>query len=454
MPLIESTVAFAADPRDAMRDGATDVAARLQAAGFITYWAGGCVRDLLRGAVPLDYDIATNALPDQVIRIFPDAHLTGKSFGVVRVTRNAHDFEIATFRADHAYSDGRHPDAVTFSDPPTDAARRDFTINALFYDPIARRLYDYVDGSRDLQSRIVRAVGDPARRFAEDHLRLLRAIRFAARLEFTIEPDTAAAILAAAETIVRISAERVRDELGRILTEAARPGDAIALMEQMGLLQAILPEVRAMRDQAQPPQFHPEGDVLAHTIIMLNNLPRPPGLRLALAVLLHDVGKPVTAHQAEDRLRFHHHAETGAAIARLIMERLRFSNDDTDAVTLMVNNHMRFMNVREMRRATLRTLVGGPCFPDELELHRLDCEASHGDLDNYHFLREFQSALAAEPALPKPWITGHDIIALGVPEGRAVGEWHKRAYERQLEGLAPDREVLLAWLKANINPSP
>lgn len=449
MPTPESIVAFPPAPADSARLDAIAIVRRLQAAGFISYWAGGCVRDLLRGAAPRDYDIATNAIPDEVIRLFPDAHPTGKSFGVARVALNDRDFEIATFRADHGYSDGRHPDAVTFSDPVTDAERRDFTINAMFYDPVTTTLWDHVGGRADLEAGLIRAVGDPERRFLEDHLRMLRAVRFAARLEFKIEAITAAAIRKMAGRVAALSGERIRGELELLLTEPPKPGDAVALMEQIGLLEVILPEVAAMRRQAQPEAFHPEGDVLAHTILMLNAMERPT-FRLAMAVLLHDVGKPVTACQAADRLRFNRHAEAGVEIARRIMARLRCANDDIDAVAAMVGAHMRFINVKEMRRSTLRALVGNPLFEDEMELHRLDCLASHGELANYDFLRRFQAELAAEPALPKPWINGGDVIALGIPEGRAVGDWLRRAYERQLEGQAAGRDELLAWLRTTL----
>jgi poly(A) polymerase len=402
---------------------------------------------------PKDYDIATNASPDTVETLFPHSVLVGKSFGVVRAPVDGVFFEIATFRADLAYEDGRRPSGVTFSDPRTDALRRDFTINAIFLDPIPNVFHDFVGGQADLQARIIRCVGDPIRRFQEDHLRLLRAVRFASTLGFTIDPQTAQAIRDSAPLLVRITPERIRDELVRTLVEAERPGDALQLLEDLRLLEVFLPEVSRLRQQAQPPEFHPEGDVFAHTVLMLNQMQeRSP--QLAMALLLHDVGKPDTARQAPDRIRFDGHAEVGARIAQTIMERLKFSSLDLDTVTACTENHMRFMAVQKMRRSTLRTLVGRPTFPMELEVHRLDCLASHGTLDNYQFLVDFLRSLEAEPVLPKPWITGHDIMAMGVPPGKAVGTWRARAYDAQLEGSFNNRQELLDWLRLQVVTQP
>lgn len=422
----------------------------LQQAGHTAYWAGGCVRDLLLGKTPIDYDIATSAVPDQIEMIFPRAELTGKSFGVCRVQFDETLFEVATFRSDLAYTDGRHPEGVRFTDAPTDAQRRDFTVNALFYDPISERLLDFVGGRADLEEGIIRAVGDPDARFKEDHLRILRALRFAARLDFAIEPATLKALMADAPQLLRISPERIREELVRLFMEALRPGDAFRQIEATGVLAVVLPELARMRGQEQPPEFHPEGDVFTHTAVMLDRMARR-SPRLIFSVLLHDVGKPTTAEYRDGRWRFENHARVGAALAREILTRLRFSNDDIDAIVHMVGNHMRFQNVSEMRRSTLRTLVGHPVFEDELELHRLDCEASHGMLDNLEFLENFRMALQSEPALPPRWITGHDLLAMGIPSGPKVGEWLKTAYEKQLEGQFADRETLLAWLRTVVD---
>jgi tRNA nucleotidyltransferase/poly(A) polymerase len=441
-------------PGSAPQEGAAAVVRRLQQEGFTAYWAGGCVRDLIMGRTPKDYDVATNALPDRVLGLFPQAVAVGKSFGVVRVPLESDWYEVATFRQDHGYADGRHPAGVTFSDPETDAQRRDFTINALFYDPVAGRVLDYVDGAADIGVHVVRTVGAPEARFRDDHLRMLRAVRFTATLGFRLHADTAAAIRVLAPAIAGISAERIRDELSRMLTEAPQAGEALRLLHETGLLAVILPEVVALRHQAQPPEYHPEGDVFEHTVLMLNTMSHPDA-RLAWAVLLHDVGKPPTARIADDgRIRFERHAHVGADLARGILERLRFPNDDREAIVYAVGNHMRFVNVREMRRATLRRLVGAPTFPLEIEVHRLDCSASHGDLSNYEYLTAFREQLEAEPVLPEPWITGRDIMALGVPEGPAVGQWRKQAYDLQLEGAYPDREALLAWLKAALRAQP
>jgi tRNA nucleotidyltransferase/poly(A) polymerase len=430
-------------------EGAVEVVRRLQATGFIAYWAGGCVRDLVLNRQARDYDIATNAVPDKVMELFPKSVAVGKSFGVVRVPVADHWYEVATFRQDADYEDGRHPLRVTFSDPESDAQRRDFTVNALFYDPVRQEVIDYVAGLEDLGHRLIRAVGEPLKRFQEDHLRLLRAVRFAATLEFALDEVTAQAIRDTAGRIALISAERVRDELTRLLVESARAGDALVLLRDLGLLREVLPEIDAMQGVEQPPEYHPEGDVFQHTVAMLNGM-RTDDARLAWAVLLHDVGKPSTAQFKEGRWRFECHAGVGEVQTRAILARLKFSSDDMNAIAFMVGNHMRFVDVKSMRRATLRRLVGAPTFPQELDLHRLDCLACHGDLENYHYLGEFRRQMESEPVLPAPWVDGRDIMALGVPEGREVGVWRKKAYDAQLEGIVADREALLAWLRREI----
>lgn len=434
---------------DAQRLAAVEAVRRLQQAGFTAYWAGGCVRDILLERHPKDYDVATLALPDQVAGLFPGSVEVGKAFGVVRAPVAEYIFEVATFRMDWEYVDGRRPRQVTFSDPVTDAQRRDFTINALFYDPLTSWVHDHVGGKADLDARLVRCVGDPAKRFGEDYLRMLRAVRFASTLEFRLDPSTAAAIRAAAANAGRISAERVREELTRIFLEATRPGDALRLLDEVGLLEALLPEIIPMKTQQQPPQFHPEGDVFEHTVAMLNLMNARDAV-LAWSVLLHDVGKPATARQTPERIRFDGHDAEGARIARTILDRLRFSNDDIEAITQCVRSHMRFQDVQRMRQSTLRRMAGAPTFLTELELHRLDCLASHGDLQNHEFLRSFSESYTSQPVLPRPWISGHDIMGLGIPEGREVGLWHRRAYEAQLDQRFPDRETLLRWLEEEI----
>jgi tRNA nucleotidyltransferase/poly(A) polymerase len=428
---------------------------RLQESGHTAYWAGGCVRDRLLDRRPKDYDIATDATPDDISELFPHSILVGKSFGVVRAPVEDTYLEIATFRRDSVYLDGRRPESVTFTTPREDARRRDFTINAMFYDPVAGVLHDFVDGRADLEAGIVRCVGDPARRFAEDHLRMLRAIRFAATLGFRIAEETAEAIRANAQSIIRISQERVRDELTRILCEAAKPGEALATLERLGLLRVILPEVSAMVGQEQPPQFHPEGDVFTHTVLMLDMMSPARDPRLAYAVLLHDVGKPVTADSSTDRIRFNGHASEGATMSKAILRRLRLRTDDITFVSACIHNHMRFMHVRQMRQATLRKLVGAETFPVELELHRLDCMASHRKMHNYDFLQEYLLELEteSEEALPDAWIRGGDMLATGVPQGPQVGRWLKTAYDAQLEGGFEGREQLLRWLRRQIAES-
>ena len=407
------------------------------------------MRDLILGRAPKDYDIATDAVPDQVLAMFKGAVAVGKSFGVVRVPLGADWYEVATFRRDHDYIDGRHPSAVTYSDPATDASRRDFTINALFLDPLRGVLIDHVAGRTDIDRRVVRTVGTAGDRFREDHLRMLRAVRFAATLDFKLDDATALAIRATAAAIVGVSAERIRDELTRMWLEAVRAGEALELLDTVGLLAVVLPEVAAMKGVEQPPEYHPEGDVFRHTVIMMNAL-HTDDARLAWSVLLHDVGKPPTAKLIDGRFRFERHANVGADMVRGILGRLRFSNDDTDAIAFMVGNHMRFVNTHEMRRATLRRLVGAPTFTEELELHRLDCQASHGGMENYDYLIAFREQMRAEPVLPAAWVTGHDVMGLGVREGPQVGAWCKKAYEVQLEGSVADRAALLEWLRGEM----
>ncbi len=429
------------------RHAATRIITRLQDEGHIAYWAGGCVRDMLLGSLPRDYDIATGAPPEAVLACFPHAVAVGKSFGVMMVSCDGFHFETATFRQDHDYQDGRHPGAVTFATPQEDAKRRDFTINAMFYDPVGDRLHDFVNGRADLAARCIRCVGDPGQRFAEDHLRLLRAVRFAATLAFTIEPATAAAIRHHANDLMRISTERIRDEFTRTLLEARQPGAALRMLEDFGLLPVFLPEVSALQHQDQPRAFHPEGDVFNHTAMMLDRMElRDPVL--AYAVLLHDIAKPATAFHDGQRIRFNGHAEEGARMAESILRRMRLPNRIIEAVAACVHGHMRFMEVKKMRRATLRRMTGRPTFELELELHRLDCLASHAMLDNHAFASRARDAFADEPALPPPWINGRDLIALGISPGPRIGAWLQAAYNIQLDGRHSDREALLRWLKA------
>ena len=431
-------------------DFAREVVQHLNSSGYTAYWAGGCVRDMLLDLTPKDYDIATSARPDDVLNCFPDAIEVGKSFGVIRVPWKGVYFEVATFRRDHGYRDGRHPESVSFAEPETDAQRRDFTINAMFYDPIDETVHDFVEGRQDLEKQSVRCVGDPQKRFSEDHLRMLRAARLAATLEFDIEENTEAAIRWNSAHINKISMERVREELVRLFLESKRAGQALVLLDRLELLEPLLPEVVAMKGQEQPPEFHPEGDVFTHTAMLLDQMEYRSS-RLAFSALLHDIGKPVTATTDQTgRIRFNRHAGVGADMTRVIMRRLRFSNEDIDAVTHCVNNHMRFVDVPKMKTSTLRKFVGSPTFLIEMELHRLDCLSSHGKLDTYNYIRKFQKSLAEEPVLPRPWITGRELLDLGLKEGKALGSWLQAAYDAQLEGRFESRESLLTWLEEEI----
>ena len=440
------------DPQHELRAHAVEVVARLQQAGHTTYWAGGSVRDMLLGLTPVDYDIATAATPEAVQALFNESLAVGKAFGVVRVRWGDDWFEVATFRTDHGYDDGRHPTGVSFTDAQGDAARRDFTINGIFYDPVRADLHDFVNGRADIQARVVRCVGDPRERFAEDHLRMLRAVRFTSVLGFALDPPTAEAIHAMARSITAISPERIGDEITRLLVESPRAGDAINLLDRVGLLAPLLPEIKGMQGQAQPERFHPEGDVFEHTVAMLNLVEGRDRL-LTFAVLLHDVGKPGTARETPERIRFDGHAALGAEISRSLLRRLRFSNRDQDTISQCVHDHMRFMDVQRMRPATLRRMIGAPAFATELELHRLDCLASHGSLENYEYVRQFEASVKDEPILPPPWLSGHDIMAMGVPKGPQVGRWRTAAYEAQLNGEVDAPGALRAWVQARLEDS-
>jgi poly(A) polymerase len=430
-----------------MESTARGLVDRLREAGHIAYFAGGCVRDLVRGKAPKDIDIATEARPEQVQKIFPRTYAVGAHFGVIVVLENELQFEVATFRADGIYLDGRHPAEVRFSSPEEDARRRDFTINGMFFDPPNDAVIDFVGGRSDLEARLVRAIGDPAQRFAEDRLRLLRAIRFATVLDFTVEEATWTAIVRAADTIGEISAERIREELVRIFLspQRARGWD---LLDASGLMKQILPELEAMKGCEQPPQFHPEGDVFQHTRIMLQLLPDEVSLPLVLSVLFHDIGKPPTASVDEEgRIRFNGHDKLGAEMTEALMERLRFSRAEIDATVEAVRQHMVFKDVPNMRLAKLKRFMARPTFADELELHRVDCASSHGMLDNYEFLQRKQEEFAHEPIIPPPLVRGDDLIALGMKPGPRFGEILEAVETRQLEGTLRDREEALAWVK-------
>jgi poly(A) polymerase len=431
---------------------AKEIALALRSAGHQAYFAGGCVRDLLLGVEPKDFDVATSAMPDIVMEMFPKTYSVGAHFGVVLVCspdRGGGEIstEVATFRHDGAYSDGRRPDAVRFStDPREDVLRRDFTINGMLLDPVlfektgsaAAATLDYVNGKEDLKAKILRAIGDPALRFAEDKLRMLRGVRFAARLGFEIEPRTMAAIRAAASEIGQVSCERIRDELTLMLTEG-RARRAFELLDATGLLMHVLPEAVKMHGVEQPPQFHPEGDVWVHTMLLLEKLEPGASPTLAWGALLHDIGKPATFRPPDpkkpgDRIRFDGHVEVGVRIAEEILGRLRFSNEDIAQIVALVKNHMRFGDILQMRESTLKRFLRLPKFDEHLALHWMDVNSAHGDLRLYDFAKERYEETPPEIMKPKLLVTGGDLIAAGYRPGPEFKAMLEAAEDAQLEG--------------------
>src|SRR5215831_9474131 len=425
------------------------IARALREHGYSAYLVGGCVRDLLLNREPADYDVATSATPHEVIRIFPETFAVGAQFGVVLVPvrhdtpeglPNNYAIEVATFRSDGAYSDGRHPDEVRFAkDARLDVQRRDFTSNGLLLDPDTREVMDYVGGREDLQRGIVRTIGEAHQRFAEDKLRMLRAVRFAARFGYSIDDQTFAAIRELAPQIHQVSHERVRGEILKMLTEG-HARRAFELLDQTNLLEQVLPEIKKMQGVEQPPQYHPEGDVWIHTLMLLEGLPAGCSKTLALGALLHDVGKPPTFRIAPDRIRFDGHAEIGTKMAEEICRRFRLSNDDTGQVLSLVANHMRFGSVAQMKDSTLKRFFRLPGFEEHLELHRLDCQSSHRDLSLYGFAKEKFHALPAEQIRPTPLITGDDLIAAGYKPGPQFKELLTAVEDAQLEGSITTKE--------------
>jgi poly(A) polymerase len=422
----------------AARDLAFRIVQRLRSHRHQAYLVGGCVRDLILGQEPKDYDVATSARPQEILNLFPGSGLIGAHFGVVMVREDHVHVEVATFRSDHDYRDGRRPERVLFeTDPKSDVERRDFTVNSLLMDPETGEIADYTGGRADLQAGVIRTVGDPGRRFAEDHLRMMRAVRFAARLGFRIHGETMDAIRRMPELIRVVSAERVQHEIARILLEGgARYG--FELLDESGLLAEILPEVAAMKGVQQPPEYHPEGDVWTHTLIMLEMM-RQPSLELALGVLLHDVAKPPTFRRAE-RIRFDGHAELGAKMSEEILGRLRFPAGVIRQVESLVANHLRFKDVKKMKESTLKRFLRMDRFVEHLELHRLDCESSHGLLGNWHFVSEKLAALPAEALRPKRLLSGEDLIAAGFAPGPRFKSALDAVESAQLEGRVSTKE--------------
>ena len=430
---------------------ARSIVERLRAKGFEALYAGGCVRDRLLGVEPHDYDVATSARPEQVEALFPRTVPVGAQFGVILVLEGGAELQVATFRGDGAYHDGRHPESVHYTDAEGDARRRDFTINGLFYDPIAEEVLDYVGGRLDLENRLIRAIGNPSERFAEDKLRLLRAIRFATTLGFSIDPGTWIALLQWAPEIHAVSAERIRDEFCKILLSPNRI-HGFDLLDQSGLLRMILPEMETLKGCDQPPDFHPEGDVFVHTRLMLSLLPENVSLPLVLSVLFHDLGKPPTRIIDETgRIRFNGHEGVSAEISLRIMQRLRFPNEVIDAVIPAVRLHMSFKDVPNMRVSTLKRMMARPTFEDELELHRVDCLGSHGMLDNHAMLIAKREEFSHQPLIPPPLINGNDLIALGWKPGKQFSQVLQSVQNRQLEGTLTSREEALAWLTSEFS---
>jgi poly(A) polymerase len=431
----------------------------LHSAGYEAYLAGGCVRDLLMGHEPADYDVATSATPDVVLNAFPRTFAVGAHFGVVLVADEDAVTEVATFRSDGAYSDGRRPDSVEYTGSAgADARRRDFTINGLFLDAeriasvlnepqtIRKGVIDYVDGLADLDTGILRAIGNPTLRFEEDQLRLLRAVRFAARFGFTIEPATLSAIRVLAPKIATVSCERVRDELTKMLTEG-RARRAFELLDQTGLLAEVLPEIARMKGVEQPAQFHPEGDVWIHTLMLLEQLEAGAPLTLAWGALLHDVGKPPTFRRAPDRIRFDGHVDVGVAIGAEICRRFRFSNDETRQILALIENHMRFADAERMKASTLKRFFRLEDFPQHLALHKMDCLAASCNLDHWEFVRERYEAMPEEAVRPTPLLTGRELIAAGYKPGPRFKEMLHVVEDAQLEGSIRTEEEAMALVQ-------
>ena len=426
---------------------AESIVRQLVQAGHVAVYAGGCVRDaLLERAYP-DVDIATSATPDQVQALFPKASdPQGKAFGVIRLRIDEHVFEIATFRVDGPYLDGRRPSSVTFTTAEEDARRRDFTVNGMFFDPLKNEVLDYVQGRTDLTAKTIRAIGDPVARFTEDRLRLFRALRFAVQLGFEIEPSTWKALVSIAPDSKVISPERVRDELVKVFI-SPNPARGLDLMYDSGLLAVWIPELLEMRGCAQSPEHHPEGDVWVHTRLLLTHLKNPSPV-LAFSALLHDVGKPRTSKtEPNGRIRFFGHEGVGARMAEEILRRLRFSNDDIGAITACIANHMAFKDAPHMRVSTLKRMLARPTFSEELELHRIDCSSSHGQLDIHAFLQDKLSEFSQEEIKPKPLVTGHDLQELGAKPGPAMGKILHQLMDEQLEGKIADRAGALTRAK-------
>jgi tRNA nucleotidyltransferase/poly(A) polymerase len=433
------------------REMANSICKTLRGSGYQALLVGGCVRDLLLGREPADYDVTTDATPEQVMALFPESVAVGARFGVILIPHDGFRVEVATFRSDAGYSDGRHPDSVVYSKTPQeDVQRRDFTINGLLMRHESGEVLDYVGGQADLQAKTIRAIGEPDRRFTEDKLRMMRAVRFAARFGFEIEAETFRAIRRHVAEIHQVSPERLREELTKMLTEGAAR-QAFELLDETWLLQQVLPEIGAMKGVEQPPQFHPEGDVWIHTLMMLEGLPAGSPATLAWGVLLHDVGKPPTfqsATETGDRIRFNNHVGVGVRMAEAICGRLRFSNEDTEQILALVDNHMKFGGVEDMRAATLKKFVRQPRFEEHLVLHRLDCLSSHRNLESYEFVKRFIERTPPEQVRPERLLTGDDLQEMGFRPSPLFSQILQALEDAQLEGQIRNREEATKYVMA------
>lgn len=438
-----------------IRQNALEIVKTLQVHGYKAFFAGGCVRDMIMEKESEDYDIATSALPEVIMKLFERTIPVGVQFGVVVVVKDGHNFEVATFRTEGSYTDGRHPDYVAFSTPEADVKRRDFTINGLLYDPVKNEILDYVGGQADIAKGIIRTIGDPVERFTEDKLRMIRAARFACRFNFPIHEDTQRAIIQLARNIHAVSAERIREELEKILT-GTNPHIGIKLLDELHLLQEILPEVSAMKGVRQPENFHPEGDVFVHTLLCLSKLApvseqrmERPSWTLAMGVLLHDIGKTITFVEL-DRIRFNLHEKVGADMTAKICDRLKTSNAEKDRIVWLVLKHLYFKDAQKMRLSKLKRLFAAEGYPELAELCRIDALASSGDLSDYHYCQEMFSKLSHEEVKPKPLITGHDLIGMGLKPGPVFKDILMKIEDEQLEGNVITKEAAIEMAKALI----
>ncbi|MCB0418777.1 MAG: CCA tRNA nucleotidyltransferase [Bdellovibrionales bacterium] len=427
---------------------ATEIVERLHKAGHDAYFAGGCVRDKLLGLPAKDYDIATSARPSDIQKLFPKTIPVGVQFGVILVVESGIPFEVATFRTEGNYEDGRRPQKVSFTDVQSDAKRRDFTVNGLYYDLRTKKVLDFVGGEKDLQQKLIRSIGKAEDRFLEDHLRMLRAARFAVQLGFSLDPETETAITKHAALIGKVSQERIREEFSKLLISPS-PAVGIRLLDKLGLLKHFLPEVLVLKGVEQPAQYHPEGDVFVHTLMLLEGMGPNPPLELALGCLFHDIAKPATFERAEDRIRFHGHDRVGEEMTRKILKRLTYSNDQIDLVCALVRDHLKFKDAFQMRQSTLRRFLSEERFDLHLELHRLDCLASHKDLQAYEFCKKKYEEFKQLPPPPLRLINGEDLTKMGYLPGPSMGKILRAVEDAILEGDVLTREAALSFVKAN-----